>query len=356
MSRSRTLRWAPKTVILAGAALSIACGPEFEPVSTIESLRVLAVQKDKPYPAPGDEVNLSMLWHDGRSEPREDPPENVQVAWFGGCYNPPADLWFGCLETLGQSLASFDQGDDLPEDVFGIGSRFKITIPEDIISSREAPVDEDIPPFGTAFVFFAVCAGQIGIAPADQLDEFPLACYDSEGNQLYVDDFVVGYSQLFAYDEFRNQNPIMTGFTFNGVEVTPDCIGDDCVDNDFTPAGECGDPGIACVETCAKDGDEECPGVDIKPIIDRASAEQDEVAEQAEKRSIQESMWINYYYSDGGTKSPIRLLNDATKGWNEDFGTKFYAPKEPGDVKIWAVARDNRGGAEWVRINVKVIP
>ena len=37
-------------------------------MSAIETLRVLAVQKDRPYAAPGDEVTLTMLWADGSED------------------------------------------------------------------------------------------------------------------------------------------------------------------------------------------------------------------------------------------------------------------------------------------------
>jgi hypothetical protein len=79
------------------------CAPEFERVSEIETLRILAVQKDKPYARPGDgdptttddAVKLSMLWRD------DPPPEKagapVQLQWFTGCFNPPGDLFFSCF-------------------------------------------------------------------------------------------------------------------------------------------------------------------------------------------------------------------------------------------------------------------
>jgi hypothetical protein len=69
-------------------------------------------------------------------------------------------------------------------------------------------------------------------------------------------------------------------------------------------------------------------------------------------------MWINYYAEAGGVKSEVRLLNDAFKGVNEDFGTEFYAPKDKpennGMTVVWAVVHDNRGGVSWVGIPVKV--
>ena len=61
MATRRTL---PTTLATLVAALTLAlagCGPQFDPPSTIDTLRILAVQKDRPYAAPGDEVHLNGL-------------------------------------------------------------------------------------------------------------------------------------------------------------------------------------------------------------------------------------------------------------------------------------------------------
>jgi hypothetical protein len=47
-------------------------------------------------------------------------------------------------------------------------------------------------------------------------------------------------------------------------------------------------------------------------------------------------------------------LNDATRGYNPNHGTQFYAPKEAGPVRIWAVIHDNRGGMSWVSTTLQI--
>ncbi len=64
-------------------------------------------------------------------------------------------------------------------------------------------------------------------------------------------------------------------------------------------------------------------------------------------------MWINYYTEAGGFKSPVRLLNDATTGWNDKFSTDFYAPKAAGTFRVWALVHDNRGGVAWSGITLR---
>ncbi|HYJ09486.1 MAG TPA: hypothetical protein VEX18_10765, partial [Polyangiaceae bacterium] len=138
--------------VLATLALaSVACGPEFDPSNELKTLRVLGVQKDKPYAQPGDEVTLQMLWHDGRDERERDRP--VERAWVGGCVNPPGDLFYGCFAQQGNAATG-----GVP---FGLGDSFKVQIPEDIISGRQGPFEPGQRRYGLYIVFFALCAGTL---------------------------------------------------------------------------------------------------------------------------------------------------------------------------------------------------
>ena len=334
------------SAIILGIATA-ACGAEFDPPHEVTSLRVLGVQKSAPYALPGEDVELRMLWHDGSPEA----PRNVQITWFSGCFNPFGDLYYNCFS----QLAGIDPGGSLPPGVtVGLGNPFTFTMPDDVIDSRPPPQDPKLPHYGLAYVFFAACAGQLGPAPEGQL--FPLGCFGADGEQLGSEDFVAGYSAVYAYRDFRNENPIVTGFSFNGVETPPVCIGEACLTvPDPIPEPDCSQPDVPCIFTCKEDGSEEdCPGYPVRPLVDRSSAEKDEVSQAAYGTNAQEQMWIRYYADRGSLKSDIRLLNDASKGWNDDFGTEFYAPKDPGVVNLWAVVYDNRGGMSWVRQQVLV--
>jgi hypothetical protein len=63
---------------------------------------------------------------------------------------------------------------------------------------------------------------------------------------------------------------------------------------------------------------------------------------------LDEQVWVSYYATSGTFKSSTRLINDATRGWNEDNATEFTAPAEPGPVRLFAVVHDNRGGVDWL--------
>jgi hypothetical protein len=337
-----------RTAALIVALATVGCGAELDPPHELKTLRVLGVQKSAPYAAPGEDVELSILWHDGSPKA----PRAVSVLWFAGCVNPPGDLYYNCFQTFA-GLEAGPGGALAPGVKVGVGDRFTFTMPTDIIDSRPPPKDEKLPPYGIAYVFFAICAGQLGPVPTSASAQFPLGCYDPAGKPLGPDDFIVGYSAVYAYRDFRNQNPAIDGFSFNGVEVPPVCIGADCLAAEPAPL-DCSQPEVPCIFGCAHDGSDDCPPYDIRPLLDPSIAEQDQVSAVAYGSNASEQMWIRYYADRGALQSDLRLLNDALAGWNADHGTEFRAPRDPGLVNLWAVVYDNRGGMNWVRIQVLV--
>lgn len=338
--------------------LATGCAPEFAKVSEIESLRVLGVKKDKPYAAPGDEVTLSMLWHDGSAERGRD----IKTAWLAGaCTNPLGDSFVGCFASMGEALAG-EGGDplELPDGPIDLtpflpeGDQVSFTIPPDIIERKKPSLAPDQLPYGLSMVFFFACAGERFVLDPSVKSLFPIVCEDADGNRLGSDDYVAGYSSIYVYEDVRNENPVVTGFRFRGKELEADCIGEAClteppVDHD------CSDPDAPCVPACEDDGDQACPKYEIEPVVDRElSVEQDEVAKIAYGNDFQEQLWVNYYVDGGSITPDVKLVNDATQGWNDDQSADFRAPKEPGLVQIWALVHDNRGGVEFARFTVKV--
>ncbi|HEY0464939.1 MAG TPA: hypothetical protein VGC79_12045, partial [Polyangiaceae bacterium] len=239
-----------------------------------------------------------------------------------------------------------------------------VDIPLDIISRRPPPTDgSNNPPYGLTFVFFAACAGQLTLLPSSADNALPIGCEDANGTLLGSDDFVAGYTSIYSFEGFSNNNPWISGFQFRGNALNSGfCVGDECQAFDGSAPAvdvDCDDPeqSARCVPTCADDGDSSCTGYPFGPTLDPTDVrnqDQDTVSAKLLGREVGEQMWINYYTDAGGFKSPVRLLNDATNGWNNDNGTEFYAPKAPGLARIWAVAHDNRGGAAWAGITIKV--
>jgi hypothetical protein len=339
--------------VFAGAP---ACGgTSFDPASKITGLRVLAVQKDPAYPAPGESVSLKLLYWDGKSS--QNGGRDIQICFFG-CINPPADLYFNCFAQIAQ-LRSFPTctivnassgaggpvdasvGPDAPvasdagagPDAGAAGEgpvqlqTFKI--PDDIISSRPPPPSGA--PYGLAFVLYTVCAGHLGPRAQANANDLPLGCFDDNGQALGPDDFVPGYSTLYVYPDRRNDNPLVNDLLFNGHSTAGSTdLGDD-------------DPSIARVPLC--------PGadceIDFRVDVARSSAQIDTGSFGLNGEQLLEQLWVDFYSTRGEFTKPLRLINDATSGWNDDNATKFKVPAGPGPVRLWAVVHDNRGGVAW---------
>jgi hypothetical protein len=381
------------------AVLGAGCAPEFDRISEIETLRVMAVQKSKPYARSGDTLDLTMLWRDGSDKA----PRPVQIWWNKGCYNPFGDLFFSCFApgTLTTEFlipekeqCGLPPEEPQPEGFGACDNKLTVTLPPDL-GDRPASSDPTQPPYGLSYVFFAVCAGRIDFVQQTSERDFPIGCFDENNNRLGPDDFVAGYTSIYAYDQlgvdeqgnpvplYTNANPPVLGFFVKDAPAATSCVSPGapvdpagppvcltapdlwqhlyCDDEEDPTPPDPNDPdappdniAVPCVPPCEDDGDDTCPAVKIRPKIvpDEAALpgypEPDVLSNLTRDRDITEQMWINYYAERGGVKSEVRLLNDAFAGVNPDFGTEFYAPKDEGPTVVWAVIHDNRGGMSWV--------
>lgn len=336
------------TTLLSALALVTGCGDDFDRVSEVKTVRVLGVRKTPTFPEPGQTVEHTMLWHDGRA----DTSRPVQITWLGGCDNPPGDQFFGCFDSLAETVSALDSPSD-PR--IGLGETFSYTIPDDVISSRDAPPDPNQPAFGTSFVFFAACAGRLGLDPSPPEGALPIGCFDDANRRLGADDWVLGYTTSFAYEQLDNALPVVTGFRVAGRDVPADCLDEGCVgDLELEPI-DCatGDP--RCIDACRADGDEaECPEIAIEPIVDPSTVETDPIASAAKETTTYEQVWIDYFSSRGRVGGEIRLYSGADTGPRDDYASRLFAPAEPGPLFVWAVVKDNRGGVSWVRVRLEV--
>jgi hypothetical protein len=383
LSKSRTLgSWGIALLVGSGFVLGSGCGPELSSISKIDSLRILAVRKSAPYAAPGEVVDLEMLWEGARRS-------DVETFFGFWCVNPPGDLYSGCFQGLPTIVPRFVLNED----------RFSLRIPDDILR-QPAPGTGGIE-FGTAFVFYGVCRGRLeadgdplvggggmggamvaaggspagseggapffggaagagtgGTEPVDRSDLPPGRllglphCVDDTGADVESDRFVIGYSQIFAYDGYRNENPVLRGFELNGEPVEVDCLNSECIGKPAVeePTQNACEPGKLCLQACTPEAGAACSNQRLEAIIDRSSAEADLVALDAFGTEIDEGLWVSYFTDNGGLGNELRLVNDATRGWNEDQSTKLVPPERPGPVTYWAVVRDNRGGVSFGRV------
>jgi hypothetical protein len=379
--------------LLASLALAAMFGPGapagcagagFDSISSIDGLRVLAVQADKPYANPGDVVTFQMTYDDGYVNPAQPNagPRPIEILWLGGCIDPEGDEYTGCYTQIAAELEHPGTGADV-----GAGLTFSITLPEDIISQRPKPPSGD-PYYGIAYVFFAVCAGTIkpvpagaggaggagvaggGAGGAGEVGSFPLGCFDAAGNQLGADSFVPGYTQVYAFADGRtNHNPVVLGLGISGAEIDAGVEIDEIDAGDAgaeTDAGDevdagppvAGTPALPEVERCdvseedrrapagcgRKNALTACVSYDLDVIVPRDVAEVDPSGKQADGQPLHEAVWVDYFADQGDINSTVALVSDATLGIQEGYDTLWTPPPTPGPAKLWAVVHDSRGG------------
>jgi len=353
----RLRRWVLASLVTLGVVVS--CAPGFDPPSSVTGLRVLGVDLDTPYAAPGATVTFRMTVTDGLRD-EEGNPRPLQLAWIGGCFNPQGDQYVLCLPQLADVFAGgFGSGTSslvklataAPEDDGEPSAHsFTLELPADLISSRPAPTEG--PRYGVGYVFFAACAGTL--APADfsvstKTPEFPLLCLDADGSPQGAESFVPGYAQVYAFADGRtNDNPPVAALTLDGMELPSD------------PALAPTVPRCAVTEDerrkagCAKkDLLETCKEHALDATIPDAAEPLDETGSEI-GGALREAVWVNYYADGGELDGAVRLVSDSSKGYLPEHNATWLAPSQPGLVSVWAFARDQRGGQTPIRGYVRV--
>lgn len=367
MGRSR--RWLRYVLAALVAALVVlSCAASFDPASKINKLRVLGVTADRPSARAGEQVTLRMTVTDGLRPP-SDPaagPRALQLLWLGGCFNPQGDSWFFCFEQLAEQFAALGGGGLPPEGLVKVDlasaeddgqpdlHEFTLTLPDDIVSSRPPPTAG--PHYGIAIVFFAACAGTMqptsldSLGPIGQGDliTLPLQCLDAAGQPQGADSFVVGYTQIYAFaDERDNANPAIDGMTFDEVDMPE--TADEVPVVPACPVSEADRRQSSCTSA----GLEECESYTLKALIGDV-AEIDPDGTDLEGNPLREIVWVNYFADGGDFDSSLALVSGAKEGYLGRHDVEWYPPDEPGLVSIWAVARDQRGGSSVIRRLVRI--
>lgn len=360
--------WIPRCVLpgLVFALWALSCAPGFDAVSKVNTLRVIALEVDIPYALPGETVRFSLTVADAL----EDSPRPLQAVWIGGCTNPNGDQYFLCFDQLAaQFQALGGGGGDAPPDPSLLKpdvitpersgeprtSFFDLTIPDDIVTRRPVPEDEEAARYGIAFVFFAVCAGTLRptelVSLGGEVPEIPLECVDDAGVVQGPDSFTVGYTQVYVFeDERRNASPPIEALTLDGAAVEDlEADADDLpvvarcdVSAEVRRRAGCGEEPVAA-----------CTKYELNAVIPDV-AEDEPGAVGAEGQQLRETVWVSYL-ADGGDLDPsLKLVSDASLGFRDDFTTEWTPPATPGVYTIWAVVRDQRGGSDLVRRFVRV--
>jgi hypothetical protein len=309
---------------LAGVLAVAACGSDFLPKNDLQSIRILAAKADLPYAHVGETVNLEVLADDGRKDPSKKP---MRVFWFPApCVGPPGDQYYFCYAAI-ESL--FPIGVDLTPALIE-STKTTIHIPEnalDKVVKQPGQVERSI----TAYNFVVACAGHIERIPLKGglgLNQLPIGCFDDTTHQeLGPDAFVVGFTRVFVFDTRRNAVPVMDGITFQGQKV------------DFTK-------GITTTK-CHKNKQGQCDTVKFDVQFNDSIAETDPDNVDSNGHVHQETIYVDWFTTDGQFRSDRKILFDGNLGRPPKTEVEYAPPPTPLTGTMWAVLHDNRGGTMW---------
>jgi hypothetical protein len=371
--------------LIAFACALVACGPlDFPDESLINSVRILASRSDQPYAKPGATVRSQVLAVDARPDASGNEP--MRIFWLPFvCINPPNDAYYACFSEFEQnpsevdqyraadgggggsiigaisawdggaeagvggglglfadggesahaSLASIPSGVDISPYLIQ-GTRVVFHLPSNIVATH--PPTKGVTPYGLAVLFNIACAGHVELVPLDPTnpnpEQIPFGCFNSQHQQVSADDYVIGYTEVFAYDTLTNHNPVIGSFSFRDAGVPLDAGYAAAVD----------------FPHCTDDNTSKCPDNHAITGIPDASWELDP-QDSSDAGPLREQVWVDYYSTIGTLSDEAILIFDPVLGRvtaPEQENLSSITKKQHGT--LWAVAHDNRGGASWITV------
>ena len=365
--------------LAACVAFVWSCAPSgFQDASLVQNgVRILASSATEPYAAPGDQVTVSVLAVDGRTlDQFNDNPEPMHLYWLTTlCVNPPRDAYYACFPQVVSEFAPFEAdagpgavASDAGDGSLGDGgatpsfdggspivSSVGVSVPTGIIIPRIGTT-----PYGLLFRFNIACAGHLQLLPPDSNPQaLPIGCFDMNGKQLGPENYVIGITRIYVYDPGGpatvNHNPIIAAID------TPQPLQSDGAPPQSPPPtievdGAAGPPNLTAATPffaplCLPDSGS-CDNPKIGAIVPASGWER-------AANGVGEQVWAEYFTTLGGFSSSSRLLYDPTAGAIVDPDTKYQPPAPPPNNVtsglIWIVVHDNRGGAAWVTVPLKLV-
>lgn len=298
---------------LFGALLLFGCSDTLEPGSKVDSLRVLAQSVDLPYAHPGETVQLQALDFDpaGRS---------IHWAW-ASCVNPSDPSLQACLDRI-------LEGSSLEDAVFASGegvNAAELQIPDDVLEQ----LPEAARGFASVGVVSAACPGELSFETGAA--GLPFRCHDPQaGRDLELDEFIVGIKRITVRETERNENPVISSVTFDGEQWQEDEVKEVgwCDRDDFE------------YDSCSDDEKHELAAV-VSPESFESGT--DELGD-----AFTEQVVLQFYATEGIFEDQTKRAESPQNGW---VARKSASGQE---LRLWFVARDDRGGVAWAERRVRV--
>ncbi len=341
---SRFSRFSMAFGILAPLATLFACSGDFDPVSRITDLRVLAVHADHTYAKPGDTVHLDTLWF----APKKDTRGRSWV--WARCVDPDSTSVVGCFQAIAKELrdnpidpSTLDPSKPPPGPFLNFfipgtvtGGRdldtMDVTVPTDALSR----LNENARINATVGVITIVCPGAVTLVDPNTLGptDLPIKCLEDGTNRdLPLDEWVIGIKRIFVRQTDQNANPVFSRVKW---------------DNEEWKEGD-----VKEVTACDTDGNrfDRCDDSLAHEVAIELTPESFESGTDEAGSSFTEQLVAQYYATQGLFENEVRIArNSATK-----FVARTVDVKDGGNlITLWLVARDNRGGVSWVTRQVRV--
>ncbi len=312
-------------IALLAVLMATGCVEEMDPISHIAKFRVMGVKAEPPEVKPGDGTVLSVLYHDPADR-------GVFVVWLTclGYFSPESDtvsdISNACVPV---APVGIDEGSD-GESKYEIES----TAP-DLDLAVDGGVDGQ-PETATVTVVAFLCAGGIpdGGSPTlsmdmgsqDGLGDMDLDALCGEGDSL-----IATKALILSKSENPNKNPEIDAVLMGGTPVFPDqpylCEGED-----------------GCTSK-----------VKIKATLTEESFQEyeDQFGEIQE-----ESPYISWFVTNGKVSNDRARASEPDNPDSDSHGyfETTWDPKTSTETKLWLVAHDVRGGANWKKYQIGIEP
>ena len=295
------------------------CDAEFDPGSNVSSLRVLSVQADNPYAAPGETVRFEATIHDPAGR-------DIEWAWVA-CETPASSSVEGCLGEIAETAAATG---NVPLLASGVGQNsVELAIPEDVLDG--IPVEAR--PSVFSGVLSIACPGSLDLdvaAAAASGSLLPFRCTDPSGAELGLHDAIAGVKRVYVRQTDRNLNPVIANVSFDGEPWAEDDVKevDSCDTDDFSF--------------------DDCKGKGEHRIAANLTPESFEAGVDEFGRDFSEELIVQHYATEGIFEDEIRV--------GELPETRWVARRSASgqELRLWFVARDDRGGVTWAERKVTV--
>jgi hypothetical protein len=237
--------------------------------------------------------------------------------------NPSSSSVDGCIQKVAEETEATGM---LPLLAFGEGQNtLTLPIPANALDS----VPEVARPSASVGVLSVACPGALTVeqGPAG----LPFRCTDvASGQELGLDEFVVGLKRIQLRASDRNANPGIASVTFDGADW---------------PAGEIKEIGF-----CDTDDNDyaACSDSNKHDIAAQVTSDSFEVGSDEFGRAFEEQVIVQYFATEGIFENEIRIAAEPKTG--------FVARKAASgqELRLWFVARDDRGGVSWAERRVQV--